>query len=306
MKINPGLKLVNRRNFIDYMEGKNIHPINVEISPSGICNASCDCCFYKDKQSGQMIDRDVLRTALKDMTVWTKEDNPEDRVRSITWTGGGEPTLHKDFLDFTTLAKRVGLKQGLITNALGKINYVPEHFEWIRVSKTNRPFNLENLVALRSKAKSMGLCINYSGNEEEVAEALRIGEKVGVDYVQVRPALNTGGKKTFVEEPKIEHPLLSVSHSKFSEARVDRHYTECEGFHFVPFIWEDGKVDVCGYQRGNPAYNLGDLNKAGFRDIMRNAPKYVDAIPSCQICCKLHEINSTIATSRKLEDLDFP
>ncbi len=325
MRFEPGLKLARHSKLGKYFEGKNVSPINVEISPSGKCDSNCGWCFYRQKNN-QMRGLDGKMFIEKRMQGLISEFAGMG-VNSISWTGGGEPTLHPDFPKFVDWVSWTDLKQGLFTNALKEFNYDSTAFDWIRVSKTNMPWNKEILKKL--KPKILGMCINYSGDDDEIREALEIAEDSGVSYVQVRPALkihgerlpkilkNMPGEKFLSEEklsvPNIKHPLLEITDYKFLGASEERNYTECEAFHFNPFIWQDGDVDVCGYQKGNKRYNLGNLyshwprgSEGKFKSIMRFAPKSVPVADNCQVCCKLNSMNSTIKHMRDLEDVDFP
>jgi len=289
MRFEPGLKLARNKELNEYLNGEKILPINIEISPSGICNANCDWCFYKNKQDNQIIDTQLMLKTIKDMEFFAK---------AITWTGGGEPTLHPNFKEFT----KNNLKQGLFTNGL-KVNYDPSVFEWIRVSRTDKDWPVENLKKLR-ECKALGMCINYLGDVENIEESLKIARKVKADYLQVRPALNIGNKLTFIEKPNLEDKLLLLTDYKFKGAAEEKTYTKCEGFHFVPFIWQNGDVDTCAYHQGNPKFNLGNLYENNLKNIMMHAPNYIK-VQDCQICCKNHEINKLISEMRKLEDVAF-
>jgi len=322
MRFEPGLKLARHSKLGEYFEGKSVAPINVEISPSGKCDATCSWCFYR-QEGGSIpgLDGKLFRESRMQGLV---EELAGMGVNSVSWTGGGEPNLHPAFSKFVEWTKWAGLKQGLFTNALKEINYDPTLFEWIRVSKTNKPWNIDSLKVLR-QSKTLGMCINYTGNDEEVKEALKIAEELDSlkessehsTYVQVRPALKIHGKKfgklgvrCDPEVPDIKHPLIEITDYKFLGTREDRNYTECEAYHFNPFIWQDGDVDVCGYQRKIAEYNLGnvyDLGEKGrFRNIMKRAPKTVPVIDTCLTCCKLNSMNSTIKHMKNLEDIDFP
>jgi len=293
MRFQPQLKLVQHKEFLEYLEGKNIVPINIEISPSGICNASCPWCFYGNNKTTEKLDTNILLNFLKDCT--------DLGVKAITWTGGGEPTLHPDF---SKIIKNQTMDQGLLTNALNIPTYNPSILSWIRVSKTNKDWNKNSLEILR-QCKTLGLCINYIDNEQEIEESLKIVYDLNLDYLQVRPALNIKGALTNIKIPKIRDKKLIITDYKFIEARKHHNYKTCEGFHFVPFLWEDGNLDTCAYKRNNKAYNLGNIYKNNFNSILKNFPDKVLVEEDCQVCCKNHEINMLINTSRKIEDKNF-
>ncbi|VVB82943.1 Uncharacterised protein [uncultured archaeon] len=316
-RFEPGLKLARHKELGKHLLGEFVPPINIEISPSGTCDAACPWCFYRQEEATiRGLDGCLFRDSRMEGLI---EEFAGMGVKSISWTGGGEPTMHPSFPRFAEMAHWAGLKQGLFTNALKIPRYNPTFFEWIRVSKTNNPWNEESLRILR-QCKTLGLCINYRGIEDDqlVKETLELVEKLDklkespthTTYLQVRPALKILGGKTIVEIPKIEHPLLKITDYKFLGSGSEREYSECEAFHFAPFIWQDGDVDVCGYHRKDKLFNLGNVYSLGengrFKYIMKNAPKTVKVLDNCQTCCKLNAMNSMIHMMRQLQDIDFP
>ena len=110
--------------------------------------------------------------------------------------------------------------------------------------------------------------------------------------------------------PKITHRLLTITNYKFLGMGDGRIYDLCEAFHFVPFIWQDGRVDICAYHRTEPDYRLGNLfdpgEKGTFKYIMDHAPKNIKVASNCQVVCKLHEMNSILQLRKGLKDINFP
>jgi len=277
MRFEPGLKLACHSQLGKYLEGEFVAPINIEISPSGVCNANCPWCFYRQKNKVLNGMDDIFFN--EERMTGLIEELSGMGVKSISWTGGGEPTLHPKFAQFAELTKWSGLKQGLFTNALGEIKYDPTDFEWIRVSKTDKPWPVENIKRLRD-CKTLGLCINYNGPEDDhlIKYTLKIAEELNITYVQVRPALKIKGEKTSIVVPNMKHPLLLITDYKF-------------------LVLEE-------------RFNLGNVfaegEKRRFRNIMKNSPKSVPVCDTCQVCCKLNAMNSMIHHVKELEDRDFP
>ncbi len=295
MKFAPKLKLMKHNKLNHYLQGHYVNPINVEISPSGKCQANCPWCFFKDEKNLNMIDTDLLIKVIKEFKGMG--------IKAVTWTGGGEPTEHKDFYHFSRILYSLNIKQGLFTNGL-RVSYDPTLFEWIRVSKTNQLWDIERLHKLR-KCKSLGMCLNYTGTNQSIIEAHEVGKKIGVNYIQVRPALKSKGEKVNYEIPEITDPLIQYTDYKFQDANRDKCYKLCEGYHFVPYINEKGEVVACPYRSENNYYVLGRLDKNDFSKIMFDAPRYKQVNSKCQVCCKNHEINELIYNLRKIEDGDF-
>jgi organic radical activating enzyme len=300
-RFNPQLKLASNENFSKFLRGEKVYPINIEISPSHTCNAKCPWCFYAGthiKKNIGMMDTKILIQLINDLA--------KLGLKSFTWTGGGEPTLHPDFSKLSKLVHSHGIKQGLFTNALLKPTYDPLLFEWIRVSNTERDWPEANIKWLRDKTKVLGMAYNYAGNDEEVYESLRIGKEIKVDYVQIRQALNLRGLVTERQPPNIKDPILFITKYKFDDSSNPHGYTKCYGFNFVPFVWYNGNVDVCGYMNkcGAP-YTLGNLNFKSIKEIMDEAPRHVPVVGTCQVCCKNHLINKLVNEALELKDGEF-
>lgn len=291
MIFSPKLKLAMSNRFSYYMMGGKICPVGIEVSLCGNCNAACPECFYRGKHDHDLIDSAKLIRFLS--------EGEKAGLKSVTWTGGGESTLHPEFKEIT---RAVNLKQGLITNALKFPDFDPEIFEWIRVSKTDKPLPIENIKILR-RCKKLGICINDTMDSDKIKGVIDDTKSIKPDYIQVRPALNLNGKKTIISIPKIKGVL--ITDYKYSECSTDRKYKKCVGFHFVPFLWHDGRLDVCGYMRGIDNYNIGNIYESSFHSLLALFPESVSVDKKCQMCCKNHEINDMVNNCNNLDDLDF-
>jgi MoaA/NifB/PqqE/SkfB family radical SAM enzyme len=302
-RLAPRQKVVLHEQFARYLNGDFVNPINIEISPCGICNASCDFCFYAHGDLGGHRQVYLRESVLRDFLYqcW------ELRVKSITWTGGGEPTLYPGFGDMVAYADQLFLDQGLFTNALALPHYDPAKLAWIRITMTDRPYKAECIRPLR-QARTLSFAFNWRGLEDEMylIETLALCKDVGADYVQVRPALKFHGQTVDIPPPDFEHPLLHITDYKFEAARKPHGYQRCEAYHLNPFVWEDGNLDVCAYHRQTPGYTLGNIYHERLSDILAKASPSKPVLPTCQVCCKLHEMNEAIHEARELEDRNFP
>jgi MoaA/NifB/PqqE/SkfB family radical SAM enzyme len=128
-------------------------------------------------------------------------------LRAVTWSGGGEPTTHPDFLGAVRAAGDVGLEQGLMTNGFFPPDYAPavgETVRWVRVSLDTLDRDryrqkkavdaLERVLGtirrlLRHPA-TVGVNMNLAAwNADELLPMARWCRDEGVAYFQVRPVL---------------------------------------------------------------------------------------------------------------------
>ncbi len=302
---NPQMKLLWHWDEIaSWARNDNSVPILVEISPTNYCNANCPWCFYAGAHNGKHIKRETMLKALSDMA--------DLGVRAISWTGGGEPTLHPNFKEFVEKAHRLKLKQALFTNALDyKLNWVnPDLFEWIRISLTEKYVDGIDKKLLKEYVKSktkIGICLNLTKkNQSQMEKMVRQSRRLGVDYFQVRPAL----VKSYKDQPSfkipyhlksLEKPKFKVylSEYKFIDSTQAREYNVCYGHNFCPIIDFDGDVNVCMYKLGQKPYVFGNLYKNSFIEIWhskrRKKIKACNLVnEDCQVCCKNHEINKLL------------
>jgi MoaA/NifB/PqqE/SkfB family radical SAM enzyme len=290
------VKLAMSPRFSAHLSGAFVRPINIELSVSGVCHEGCPYCFYRGRQSKTYMPLDLVEQFCRDC----------EQVKAITLTGGGEPTEHPELSRITACFRGRQLSLGLFTAYSHPERIIPEHYEWVRVSFTRR--NSGRDYARLREVKTAGLCVNYAGVVDNalIDDAVSVVDKYGLDYVHVRPVMDRDGAVTTHEFLyDIKHPKLVVQHQKFDDQLVNaRPYAQCEGYHFVPFVWEDGLVTVCAYFRTGFAV-LGNLKDRGFADIMADAPVSVPVISKCQACCKNHEINKLIYAARCMKDADF-
>jgi len=292
--INPVAKLTQFDEFNSYLRNNKLmrpmSPISMEISLTGLCNASCPWCFYKDDQ------RDQANINGKYLIKFV---NNIPSLKSVSFVGGGEPTIHPKF---RKISESIVVKKALITNGIRVPDMDYSSFTWIRVSKTDRPFNVDALRALRG-AGTLGLAVNYTGTSrsyDQCVDAAQIAHEVGADYVQVRPALQTKGNLTFIEKPSFQDPIIHVMGYKFNDCDKYHGYKKCRAFHFVPFLWHNGNLSVCCYHKDK--YTLGNI----YHQSEFYFPIEVNVCDDCQVCCKLHEMNKFIDNCKSVVNKEWP
>ncbi|MAF13899.1 MAG: hypothetical protein CMI53_03330 [Parcubacteria group bacterium] len=302
---NPQMKLLwNWDRVNDWLKTGDNVPVLIEISPTNYCNAKCPWCFYGGTHSGDGINKDVMLRTLSDMASMG--------IKAISWTGGGEPTLHPNINEFNETAHKLGFSQGLFTNALSyeKNRINPEFYDWIRISLTEKfmdGIDRKLLKEYTSSKTPIGICLNVTEESYPKAyEYAKQAKELGVYYFQVRPAL----AKTYDKQKNLEIPYklkeledenfkIILSEYKFEDATKPRTYDTCYGHNFCPVIDFRGDVNVCMYKLGKEPYIFGNLNEHSFLDIWKSdkrkkikACKLVDN--DCQVCCKDHEINKLL------------
>ena len=120
-----------------YDKGERIYPIYIDIGLTKFCNAKCAYCYgERQVKTGDMIERKALIKLLIEC--------PQIGIKSMSFTGYGEPTLNPAMYDAMTAGARGGLDIGVATNGIAiddeKIKVMLENSVWIRfnLSAVNR------------------------------------------------------------------------------------------------------------------------------------------------------------------------
>ncbi|MDP8298988.1 MAG: ARMT1-like domain-containing protein [Candidatus Tantalella remota] len=229
---------------LEFIEGLRKHlvtgeiaPVRVDIDISNLCNNDCVMCFDAPFRKSH---EKIIHL---DKGIKMLDDFAQMGVKSLRFTGGGEPLTNPNFLKIVSHAHALGFKLTLETNGDGLndrlIDVISRYMDHIRVSvnaatnetrvKVHRPKKraftfdrlVENLGKISQKRHELGrdgeLLIGATflimpENHSEVEDFIRIMKKAGVNWVAVRKTFDQGFYK---EKPH----LLEAAMKKFKEAR---------------------------------------------------------------------------------------
>jgi len=184
--------------------GADPFPVAIEVNVYNQCNQRCSWCISEN---------------VRDLGLALDVRNPNFRQfvadfrrlggRALSWSGGGEPTLHPHFDEALDLVGAEGVAQGLMTHGAFPAHLVApiaRHCAWVRVSldttdpaayRRNRGTDaldrvVENARSLVAHGASVGLNINIAEwNKDQIEPLYALARDLGVAYLQVRPTLPT-------------------------------------------------------------------------------------------------------------------
>lgn len=340
--INSRQKLFSHIDKLQEMKltGSTSAPVNVEIDLSNRCSHGCNWCHFafthtrgplagkRDKPEGAILGGDLMDY---DLAYSILPQLKKAGVKSITWTGGGEPTLHPRFMDIVGVAAWLGLEQGLythgghITPALAdllkqELTFVyvsldectPESF---KASKGVDRFSkvIEGIKFLVAAVGNATIGIGFllhTGNYNRVDEMVALGKSLGADYMQFRPiiAYDQVAPGQLVEDVQWVNSAINNLRKYAGDKRVitdtwrfemyrdwnGHGYKTCNWSALQTVITPNGKVWRCTNKREHPEALLGDLSVNSFYYIWEKAgsPCTVDA--KCRVMCRGHIANITL------------
>lgn len=288
----------------DWLEGKNIYPIYLEIAPSGGCNHRCVYCaldFMEYKP--RFLLTDLLKKRISEMSSLG--------VKSIMFAGEGEPLLHKDIASIINHTKKSGIDVAITTNGvfLNKelVDEALSNITWIKISingasekiykKIHRAVSgdLEKVIKNLSYAAKLRKQKNYKctlgmqivllpENRDEIFNLARRARGIGMDYLVVKPYSHHPFSKTaeyknikysdyFNLAQKLEkfnctgfNVIFRIqAMKKWDEA--ERSYKHCLALPFWSYIDSGGNVWACSIYLTKDKFHLGNIYKNKFQEV---------------------------------------
>ena len=214
-------------------------PITFELDITNRCNNNCPACFgfYPSLDSAQMKLEDIKKVLRQIKKAGGK---------AVTFTGGGEPTVHPGIARALSFARSCGLDVALITNGLkmdAKLAAaILANCTWVRISLDaasprvykathglgagafSRVIANTKMLA-RLKQKTGGACtigIGFLTSPETAADIIAfagLGRELGVDYAQYRPILRRHGEKDMDYSSKEITCAIGLAEKSYSSAR---------------------------------------------------------------------------------------
>lgn len=255
-------------------------------------------------------------------------------VESVTWTGGGEPTLHPDFDEIVSYAAQQGLKQGLYTHGghigLDRADLLVRCMTFVYVSldecnagayKAHKGGKFETVIEnigrlVRARGNHAGYAtigvgfLIHRDNWSDIPAMVEMGRGLKVNYIQFRPTIhydqlhpNRPAEDTSWLDDAI--PLLEgVQREPNVIADVQRFamyrdwqghgYTRCQWAGMQTVITPNGKVWRCLNKREHADALLGDLNDVDFADLWRVKGGSCAVDDSCRVLCRGHIANQSL------------
>ncbi len=347
--ISPKSKLYSHLPTIEAIrQGKRPPPINVELYPTFRCDLKCHGCHFaythtrgpwvghadkpKDAISGgDLLDYDLGCDIFEQLATYG--------VKSLTFTGGGEPTIHPHFDGMIRKANDVGLQLGIYSHGGfiqgERAEWMKEHFEWIYFSldactadsyKEHKGVNrfervCANIEAIaRMEGKStigVGFLV-HNDNWRDIHDMVRLARSLGADYVQFRPMVQYSQDAPGKLAEDTDWVLRAIGRlqaykgDKFVIADVDRFrsYMEWQGHPYKKCFWSaiqtvispNGKVWRCTNKTEHSDALLGDLSIESFATLWERSGGPCTVSETCRLLCRgwsANQVLDNIMTEQK-------
>lgn len=270
----------------DWLRGKRISPIHIDVGLSKGCNIRCEYCFgvlqgnfYRKGAETYFPHEPLLR--------YVREAG-EAGVRSMGFIGEGEPLLNPYIYEAIAQARGVGIDVSMGTNGIlfdtGKAGEEAlKNLSWIRFNisaasvdaylRIHRsrefPIVVEKIRFCTEAKKRKNLAVTIGlqmvltpSNVDQVVPLAKLGKKLDVDYLVIKQCSDTvdsqigvfnrfGEYDNFYNILKEVEGISSESYNviikwKKITAKGKRTYLRCLGVPFLLYSSGDGKLYPCG------------------------------------------------------------
>ena len=215
--------------------GLDVAPITVEVDLVAFCNHHCFWCVdpYHFPMAAS---RDFLCQLLDDLASFRVNGYS---IQGLVFKGGGEQTLHPDFCELLEKAHALGFEIGVVTNGsrLLQADLAEALNRWasyVRISidgptqETHHRIHctydfyeiisgIEKLISLRQGRHPI-VGLSFAMDHAMLAwipEAINLGDRIGVDYVLIRPPFfeEVGCKSTMspAQAAELRQALLAAT-----------------------------------------------------------------------------------------------
>ncbi|MBT7589580.1 MAG: radical SAM protein [Candidatus Scalindua sp.] len=287
----------------NWLEGKNIYPIYMEISPVGSCNHRCVFCAYDFiGYPNRKLDCDRLLTFI--------DEAKEAGVKSILYAGEGEPLLHPDIEKFIVHSSNRGIDVGLFTNGqllreelaeaiIPSLTFVRFSFNggtkdnYAEVHKV-KPDIFERVVANIKKAvdikkeNSLDVVIGVQyvllpENKDYLLDAVKTLKNVGVDYFVIKPFVQQNHLQSYkigdqfslssivniLDEAEnfSNEDFTVVARKESFEGYGKRTYKHCYGTSFISVLNSVGDIATCLPYWDKEDFTFDNIYDNTFEDI---------------------------------------
>ena len=288
----------------DWLKGRPIYPVYMEISPAGSCNHRCVYCALDFMEyRPRFLQTEVFKTRLKEMG--------KLGVKSIMYAGEGEPFLHKDIADIIATTKKSGIDAAVTSNAVlfneKLANETLPYLTWIKVSinaakpetyakiHRTRPQdfgkvikNMEYAAKIRKQKGytcTLGMqIILLQDNFQEITALARKAKAIGMDYLVVKPYSQHPLSKTnifkdikYSKYVDLAEQLQKINNADFNAIfrlhtmekwdQAKRNYRHCLALPFWAYIDAGGNVWACSMYLTKKKFCLGNIYDQSFKQI---------------------------------------
>lgn len=270
----------------DWLQGKRIAPLTIDVGLSKGCNIHCEYCF--GSMQGNQYAAGVKNIFPREALIRYVQDAGKLGVRSMALIGEGEPTLNPYVYEAIVEGKNAGVDMSLGTNGIlfdtgADGEEALRHLTWIRFNISaasasayqrihrSTQFNtvIDKIAFCVDTKRKYGLSVTIGlqmvltpSNVDQVVDLAYLGRRLGVDYFVVKQCSDTPDSTLGIYEQLDRYRSFENTLKEAEKASTDdynvivkwahatnegkRNYCVCYGAPFLLYSSGDGRIYPCG------------------------------------------------------------
>lgn len=225
----------------EVLANKKASPVSLQIAPTSECNLNCSFCSNTNRERNQSLSFIEIGNILSNLTTLG--------LRTVEWTGGGDPTMYGRINEVISLADRIGLKQGLITNGvLLKEKLTKDSLSklyWVRISLNCLDYVNKIDIPEIKGILGFSYVMNDRTDSETIEKIKTYIAKYNPAYVRVVPNCQSTHEEQMKNNAKLAPFVKGLGSPWFFQPKVFCKPSRCYWGYFKPFLLHDGWVYPC-------------------------------------------------------------
>lgn len=275
-------------------------PASVDIDLTNVCNQDCFYCNSAEFRASVPVQKkwsDYI-TLLDQLKEWGSRPNTLGTLNTITYTGGGEPTVLPGYEKVLEHTLDLGFMTAMITNGsrldqmiekmppekIRDISWIgididagnEETYEQIRRSLTKTSVferavdNAARLVKSGARVDFKVLLTDLNTDEKNLRDIFAMTRDTGVRQLYFRPLILDNRAWQLTEST--EQLINDIASEYGVDYRINknkykpRNYKRCHAMYAFPVFCADGGVYLCCEGKGQERFKLCNWDTEDFRD----------------------------------------
>lgn len=140
-----------------------IRPVHLQLIPTNRCNGGCRWCSCAEVNRSESLETAEMGDILRYFAALG--------TKAVTFTGGGEPTLHSGLIETMALARSLDMEVGLVTNGLEwsektrrQLAAADAMLRWARLSvvRPEGPYATDRVVRFADNLPSVDVGVSFT------------------------------------------------------------------------------------------------------------------------------------------------
>ena len=238
---STGMKLIHHFEVIKGIKKKKGVPISISVGPTSRCNLKCSFCSNVKRKTHEDLDPKAIMEVMEKLTALG--------LKTVEYTGGGDPTMYKHINSVMSYAHHLGLQQGMITNGVFlKKKIVQEnlnHLSWLRISMNCLDYVTDINIPKIKGILGFSYVMNDMTNGFVLKKLNHMVVKHKPKYVRIVPNCLVTKERQEINNKLYSKKIASWGEPYFYQAKIFDRPENCYWCYFKPFILHDGFVYPC-------------------------------------------------------------